>query len=144
MLYDLDFSIQLKFPNNISRSLRRKIRPSVLYKYNTSSKIISEITHPESREIIFAIIKKSKTIEEIYRETGFPMSSIYKQVKDLLEVGLIYVEKRDFSPNERIVKHYRSKIREAKIEFTRREPKIHLVENVIKPKKPYDSYNVYI
>ena len=109
--------------------MRKKLRPRVLHRYNINHRIIAELVHPESRKIIFTIIKKSKTIEEICKETGFPISSIYKKIRDLQKISLIYVETRGFSSKDRIVARYRSRIKEAKIEFTKYEPKVILTEN---------------
>ena len=78
------------------------------------------------------MIKKSKTVEEICKETGFPISSVYMKIRDLQKISLIYVDGRDFSPKDRIVTRYRSRIKGAKIEFTKYEPKVSLIENLVK------------
>ena len=93
------------------------------------------MVHFESRKIIFSIIKKSKTVEEINKELDFPLSSVYKKIRDLEKITLVYVEKRSISPHGRIIAHYRSRIKGVDIEFNKYESKITLLKNPIKIKK---------
>ncbi len=106
MLYLKRIVILLKFKREKITSLRKKIRPATLAKYSINNKIVFEVIHIESRKIIFSIIKKSKTIKEISRELNFPPSSVYKKIRDLEKITLVYVEKRSILPYGRLIAHY--------------------------------------
>ena len=97
-------------------------------KYDISHKILNELTHLESRHILFATMKYPKSIQDISREKRIPLSSVYKRIESLKECSLIH-EKIDFSENGHVTRFYQSKIKDIEISITKFEPKISFTKN---------------
>ena len=110
-------------------------KPKILLaeKYDVSNKILNEITHLESRHILFAIMKYPKSVKEISAEQKIPLSSVYKRIISLKECSLIH-EKMDFSDSGHITKFYQSRIKDIEISITKFEPKIRFTKNKLMKK----------
>ena len=60
-------------------------------------------------------MESSKTVYQIHEETSLPLSSIYKRIKKLEDIGIISIEKITINNKGRKLIFYKSKIRN--IEF---------------------------
>lgn len=96
--------------------------------YDINQKIVTELSDLVSRNILLSIVKKPKSVMDIYTEKHIPISTIYQKIKLLENLSLVVVEK-ELTVDGRKTKLYRSVFREAKIHFDDYEPKIELEPN---------------
>jgi predicted transcriptional regulator len=109
--------------------MSKKITPLLVEKYNITNKILKEFADLESRHILFSIIKKPKTVQEISKDLKIPLSSAYRKIQNLMQASLILVEKK-FTSDGQIIRYYQSKIEEAQISISKFEPSISLDKNL--------------
>ena len=103
---------------------------SQLEKYDINQKIIRQLANLESRNIIFTIKERAKTAEEIYFDTRIPLSTVYKHLHVLEDMALISMTKMEFSSSGKIMKFYKSRIKEAQISINQIKPKLILIPNI--------------
>ena len=109
--------------------MRHKITLPELKKYDITQKVIEALSDAESRTIIFSIIRKGKTANDLSASLHIPLSSVYKKLSDLEYLTLIEVEKYLTSDNGRRFKIYRSRINKAEIIIKKPEPVVLLSAN---------------
>ena len=100
-----------------------------LEKYDINQKLIQVLADLESRHILFSIEKKSKVAEEIAHSANIPLTTVYKKLRTLEELALIFVEKIDFSYSGKKIKFYKSRIKEAHINIRKIQPQLNLIPN---------------
>lgn len=106
----------------------KKVVPNLVRKYDIANRIFNGFADLESRYILFSIIKKPKSVQEISDELKIPLSTVYKKIQDLSKVSLISM-KRDFLDNGRIVQLYQSNVNDIHIDLSKFEPIISLNKN---------------
>lgn len=106
-----------------------KITLPELKKYDITQKVIEALSDAESRTILFSIIRKGKTANDLSTSLKIPLSSVYKKLSDLEYLTLIEVEKYLTSDNGRRFKIYRSRINKAEIIIKKPEPVVLLSAN---------------
>ena len=106
----------------------KKINPSQTKKYDVNQRLIHELTHLESRLVLFSIIKHAKTITDISSITKIPLSTVYQKLRNLEELSLIYTEKNVLEEGHKI-KYYKSRIKGIEISISKQEPEIILIKN---------------
>jgi predicted transcriptional regulator len=79
--------------------------------------IIEAMSDECSRKILGSIIERAKPIDLISSESGIPISTSYRRVRKLLEMGLVITERILVSSDGKREAIYRSTLRGAKIEF---------------------------
>jgi len=99
--------------------------------YDINQKIVTELSDIISRNILLCMVKKPKSVIDIYAEKHIPISTIYQKIKVLQNLSLIITEKEIVSEDGRKTKFYRSVFKEAKIHFDNYEPKVELEPNTI-------------
>ena len=109
--------------------MRHKITLPELKKYDITQKVIEALSDAESRTIIFSIIRRGKTANDLSTSLHIPLSSVYKKLSDLEYLTLIEVEKYFTSDNGRRFKIYRSRINKAEIIIKKPEPVVLLSAN---------------
>ena len=109
--------------------MRHKITLPELKKYDITQKVIEALSETESRTILFSIIRKGKTANDLSTSLHIPLSSVYKKLADLEYLTLIEVEKYLISDKGRRFKIYRSRINKAEIIIKKPEPVVLLSEN---------------
>jgi len=107
----------------------RRITSSQSHEYDITEKIVKCLADFQSRIILFSIIKEGKTAEEIAYSAKLPLSSVYKKLRDLEDIALVQIERRDISDNGRKFKIYRSRISAASISMKNLEAKVRLLPN---------------
>ena len=107
----------------------KKPTPGQLDKYDIDQKIIKTLADLESRTILFSIKHKAKRAENIVKENNIPTSSVYKKLDRLEDLALVKIEKRVFSDHGRVIKCYKSRIREAQISIKKLKPTLILHKN---------------
>ncbi len=98
-------------------------------KYDVNQMILVSLADLQSRTILFSLIRRRKSIEDLARELKLPLSSVYKKISDLEHLSLIELvgETRSFSGKS--VKKYQSRISKAEIFIKKKEPQIILYPN---------------
>ena len=109
--------------------MRHKISLPELKKYDITQKVIDALSDAESRSIIFSIIRKGKTANDLSDSLHIPLSSVYKKLSDLEYLTLVEVEKYLITDKGRRFKIYRSRINKAEIVIKKPEPIISLSAN---------------
>ena len=99
--------------------------------YDINQKIVTELSDIVSRNILLCMVKRPKSVIDIYTEKHIPISTIYQKIKVLENLSLIVMEKELVAEDGRKTKFYRSVFKEAKIYFDDYEPKIELEPNTI-------------
>ena len=70
-------------------------------------------------KIILSTIEDAKTAQQIAFENELPLSSTYKKIKKLQDVGILFVEKIELDGKGKKVVHYRSKIKSMEFNLSR-------------------------
>jgi len=109
--------------------MRHKISLPQLKKYDITQKVIEALSDTESRTIIFSIIRRGKTANDLSTSLHIPLSSVYKKLSDLENLTLVRVEKTVLSEKGRRFKIYRSRINKAEISIKKPEPTLSLSAN---------------
>ena len=109
--------------------MKHKITLPQLKKYDITQKVIEALADAESRTIIFSIIKKGKTANELSTTLKIPLSSVYKKLTDLQNLTLIEIEKTVLSERGKRFKVYRSRINKAEILIKKPDPTLSLSAN---------------
>lgn len=123
-------------PNNIVSNGSKKKKFLIDFysyskNYDINQKIVTELSDIVSRNILLCMVKRPKSVIDIYAEKHIPISTIYQKIKVLENLSLIIVEKELVAEDGRKTKFYRSVFKEAKIHFDNYEPKIELEPNTI-------------
>ncbi len=109
--------------------MARRLTLPQLKKYDITQKVIEALADPESRAILFSVIRRGKTASELSEKLKIPLSSVYKKLADLEELTLIEVERWMISDKGRKFKIYRSRISKADIVIRKPDPVLILVPN---------------
>ena len=109
--------------------MKHKISLPQLKKYDITQKVIEALADAESRAIIFSIIRKGKTANELSTALKIPLSSVYKKLIDLENLTLIEIEKTVLSDKGKRFKIYKSRINKAEILIKKPEPILSLSAN---------------
>ena len=109
--------------------MKHKLTLPQLKKYDITQKVIEALADAESRAIIFSVIKKGKTANELSTMLKIPLSSVYKKLTDLENLTLIKIEKTVLSENGKRFKIYKSRINKAEILIKKPEPTLSLSAN---------------
>ena len=109
--------------------MKHKISLPQLKKYDITQKVIEALADAESRAIIFSIIRKGKTANELSTTLKIPLSSVYKKLTDLENLTLIEIEKTLLSDKGKRFKIYKSRINKAEILIKKPEPTLSLTAN---------------
>lgn len=88
---------------------------------------LNSILENDTYEIILLLMKKSKTVCQIHDEINLPLSSIYKRIKKLENMGIVAIDKIHINSRGRKTIFYKSKLRS--INFRLNENDIDLVVN---------------
>ena len=109
--------------------MKHKLTLPQLKKYDITQKVIEALADAESRAIIFSIIRKGKTANELSTALKIPLSSVYKKLTDLENLTLIEIEKTLLSDKGKRFKIYKSRINKAEILIKKPEPTLSLTAN---------------
>jgi predicted transcriptional regulator len=109
--------------------LRHRITLPQLKKYDITQKVITALADAESRSILFSIVRKGKTANELSNSLNIPLSSVYKKLLDLEYLTLVEVNRYIMTDKGRRFKVYRSRINKAEIIIKKPEPIISLSAN---------------
>ena len=109
--------------------MKHKITLPQLKKYDITQKVIEALADAESRTIIFSIIRKGKTANELSTALKIPLSSVYKKLTDLEHLTLIEIEITVLSDKGKRFKIYKIRINKAEIIIKKPDPTLSLSSN---------------
>ena len=78
---------------------------------NETISFLNNILENETYKIILSVIENSKTVYQMHKETCLPLSSIYKRINKLEDLGIISIEKIFINKKGRKLIYYKSKIK---------------------------------
>ena len=78
---------------------------------NETITFLNNILENDTYKIILSVIENSKTVYQMHKETSLPLSSIYKRIKKLEDLGIISIEKISINNKGRKSIFYKSKIK---------------------------------
>lgn len=100
-----------------------------LSEFDVTQKIIESLSNVCTRAVLFSIKKQSKDATQIAEELKLSISTVYKTLSALEDLGLIEVHKFIFSSEGKKIKKYRSRIGKVEITLDNTEPILHLHPN---------------
>lgn len=108
-----------------------KRKPTVLQlaKYDITQKIVEELANAESRTILFSLVRKARTAEELSRLCKIPISTVYNKLKNLEKLSLVYVDKYWVTNHGKRIKFFKSRISVARISIQNSVPLLFLSPN---------------
>ena len=98
--------------------------------------IVDALLDEYSRKILDSTIDESKSITDIMREQGIPMTSTYRRVKLLMDNKLVKVERSMVTDDGKRYFLYLSNIKDASIRFNKGELLVEITPNI--REKPED------
>ena len=78
---------------------------------NETISFLNNILENDTYKIILSVIENSKTVYQIHKEISLPLSSIYKRINKLENLGIISIEKITINNKGRKLIYYKSKIK---------------------------------
>jgi predicted transcriptional regulator len=78
---------------------------------NNTVSFLNTILENDTYKIILSVIEHSKTVYQIHEEISLPLSSIYKRIRKLEDLGVISIDKITINAKGRKLIYYKSKIK---------------------------------
>jgi hypothetical protein len=66
-----------------------------------------------TRKILFSTVSQAKSVEEIARNSGVPLSTCYRRVRELISLKLLRVERTIITDEGKKFESYRSVVKDA-------------------------------
>lgn len=102
--------------------------------------LLQELVDGVSYRLIMSTIDTSKTAAQVSIENNLPLSSTYKKIKKLQDVGILFVEKIELDGKGKKVVYYRSKIKSMEFNLSRdqillqfEKNDVHLLRSIARP-----------
>lgn len=111
------------------KKLKKKPTDLKLSKYDINQKIIDELADAESRTILFSIVSKARTAEDLSRLCKIPISTVYSKLNDLVNLSLVSIDKYWFTEHGKKIKFFKSRISKARISIQNSKPVLYLNPN---------------
>lgn len=91
--------------------------------------ILKDIFDGFSYKILFSTIEESKTVCDISKENDLPISSTYKKIRRLKELGLLIIDKININEQGKKVIFYKSKISSMEVYLNKSQVILNLYRN---------------
>lgn len=85
----------------------------------TAMPLLQELVDGISYRIIMSTVDTARTAAQVSAENGLPLSSTYKKIKKLQQVGILFVEKIELDGKGKKVVYYRSKVKSMEFNLSR-------------------------
>ncbi len=79
-------------------------------------RILDTLGDPVVRRILGATDGTARTAPDLNQATGVPLTTLYRKIHELEELGLIGIERSAITPDGKRVDFYRSRLEEARVE----------------------------
>lgn len=97
--------------------------------------ILTVLADMEMTKILSCSAFQLKSVTDIIRETGMPHTSAYRKINSLLQMGLLFVEKIEITPDGKKFSLFRSTIREIDIKYDGEKVMVDVEYNTDVPAK---------
>ena len=91
--------------------------------------IVQALSDEYSRKILLSAIAGAKSVEDLSRENDIPLSTCYRRVHELLEGGVVVVEKIIVTPDGKKYELIRSSYRTVSIDFENGTMRVSVLVN---------------
>ncbi len=92
-------------------------------------RVLKALADEYSRKMLNASIQKARSVVELSREQNIPMSSAYRRVHEMIEAGLITVERSVVTDDGKRYDLYRSTVKDVSMRFGPGAVEIELTPN---------------
>lgn len=96
---------------------------------NSTIDILKDLFDGFSYKILFSTIEESKTVCDISKENNFPISSTYKKIKRLKDLGLLLIDRIIINEQGKKVIFYKSKICSLELYLNKTQIRLHFNKN---------------
>ncbi len=101
-------------------------------KHITAIPVLQEIIDEISFKLITSTIDTSKTAAQVSVENNIPLSSTYKKIKKLQDIGMLSIERIELDGNGKKVAYYRSRIKSMELNLSRDQILLQFEKNDVK------------
>ena len=82
---------------------------------------LNSILENDTYKIILSVIEHSKTVYQIHKDISLPLSSLYKRIKKLENLGVLSIDKITIDAKGRKLIFYKSKIKNLTFNLNEKE-----------------------
>jgi DNA-binding transcriptional ArsR family regulator len=101
----------------------------IVRKEEAKEKILRALGDNYSRAILLSTIDEALPISEISARNNIPISTAYRRARELIEAGLLAVERSEISEDGKRYDLYRSAVKSVKVYFENGRIEIALIPN---------------
>ena len=94
-----------------------------------ASILLKELFDGFSYKIVMSTIEDSKTVFEICKENDLPISSTYKKIKKLKDLGLLFIDRIVINEKGKKVVFYKSKIQSVELILNKKQVFLQFKKN---------------
>ena len=94
-----------------------------------ASILLKELFDGFSYKIVMSTIEDSKTVFEICKENDLPISSTYKKIKKLKDLGLLFIDRIMINEKGKKVVFYKSKIQSVELILNKKQVLLQFKKN---------------
>lgn len=94
-----------------------------------ASIMLKELFDGFSYKIVMSTIEDSKTVFEICKENDLPISSTYKKIKKLKDLGLLFIDRIVINEKGKKIVFYKSKIRSVELILNKKQVLLQFKKN---------------
>lgn len=94
-----------------------------------ASIILKELFDGFSYKIVMSTIEDSKTVFEICEENDLPISSTYKKIKKLKDLGLLFIDRIVINEKGKKIVFYKSKIQSVELILNKKQVLLQFKKN---------------
>jgi predicted methyltransferase len=94
-----------------------------------ASILLKELFDGFSYKIVMSTIENSKTVFEICKENDLPISSTYKKIKKLKDLGLLFIDRIVINEKGKKVVFYKSKIQSVELILNKKQVLLQFKKN---------------
>lgn len=102
------------------------------YESHSAMPLLQELADGVSHRIVMSTIDSAKTAAQLSFDNSLPLSSTYKKVKKLQDVGILFVEKIDLDGKGKKVVYYRSKVKSMEFNLSRDQILLQFEKNDVR------------
>lgn len=95
--------------------------------------LLQELVDGVSHRIVMSTIDAAKTAAQVSAENSLPLSSTYKKIRKLQNVGILFVEKIDLDGKGKKVVYYRSRVKSMEFNLSRDQILLQFERNDVRP-----------
>lgn len=94
-----------------------------------ASIMLKELFDGFSYKIVMSTIEDSKTVFEICKENDLPISSTYKKIKKLKDLGLLFIDRIVINEKGKKIVFYKSKIQSVELILNKKQVLLQFKKN---------------